>query len=122
MALGRKTGGGSRKGLPNKATKDARAAMALLLDANLPKLQAWLDSIAEKDPAKAFDMTLRLAEFCIPKLARSEVVGDDGPLTIRFVDPTRRDSQGRTVPWPLPRTALDDPPTAEPADSGKVVF
>jgi hypothetical protein len=41
-------------------------------------MSIWLSQIAGDDPAKAMDMMLRLSEYIIPKLARQEVVGNDG--------------------------------------------
>ena len=80
MAQGRKTGGGSRKGIPNKATSDVRKAIAAFAESNVGKLQTWLDAIAEKDPARAADLFVRVLEYHVPKLSRSTV---DGELGIR---------------------------------------
>jgi hypothetical protein len=91
----RPPGSGRARGTANKSTQDARAAMALLLSGNLTKLQGWLDATAKHDPAKAFDLMLRLAEFTIPKLQRSEHVGEDGG-PIKTV-----------IAWPLQKTPLD---------------
>ena len=73
----RKTGGRS-KGTPNKVTAAAREVMALLVEANAPKLQKWLDRVAKTDPARAADLLLRALEYHIPKLARTEHTGKDG--------------------------------------------
>lgn len=83
---GRKPGPGRPKGLPNKATVAAREAIALFVDGNAHKLQEWLDAIAEGDlandvkpnPAKAFELFQGVVEYHVPKLARSELVGDGG--------------------------------------------
>lgn len=101
---------GSRKGVPNKATADARAAIGLFVDRNVPRLQAWLDAVAsgiegpletaedgtqtktylvEPDPQKAYEMVVAVMEFGLPKLARTEHTGKDGedlpPVRIEFV-------------------------------------
>ena len=90
MAEGYKTGGRA-KGTPNKATKDARAAIAMFVDGNAHRLTEWLDQVAHGDPAhdippnpaKAFDMFQSLVEYHVPKLARTEHVGDDNkPLVV----------------------------------------
>ena len=86
MARGKKTGGGSRKGVPNRATRDVRAAIAEFAEANVGKLQAWLDAAAVKDPGKAADLFVRVLEYHIPKLARTEINGEiavRGTLVIR---------------------------------------
>ena len=96
MAKGRKTGGRT-KGVPNKATAEARAVFVALLDKKAAELEAMIDETRygieiEKtmsdgqvvvgrlnaDPGKAVDLVLKMAEFCIPKLGRQEHVGQDG--------------------------------------------
>lgn len=75
---------GRPKGSPNRATADVRAAIATFAEGNAHKLQDWLDRIAEgsdgnrPDPAKAADLYLRAIEYHIPKLARTEVTGQNG--------------------------------------------
>ena len=103
MAEGKKTGG-RVAGTPNKATNEARQAIASFVDGNAHRLTGWLDQVAEgvkkpvvddtgevvdyeyvipPNPAKAFDMFQSVVEYHIPKLARQEHVGDDNkPLVI----------------------------------------
>lgn len=86
MARGFKTGGGSRKGIPNKATVEFRETVRKLLEDNSENIGRWLTLVAEgdgtenckPDPAKALDLVAKLAEFAAPKLARTEHVGGDG--------------------------------------------
>lgn len=79
MAKGIKTGGGSRKGVPNKSTAQAREAIAMFVDGNADRLQGWLDQIAEdKGPQAAFDCFTSLLEYHVPKLARHEHTGNNG--------------------------------------------
>jgi hypothetical protein len=87
MAQGRKTGGGSRKGIPNKATADARKAIAAFAEDNVGKLQTWPDAVAEKDPARAADLFVRLLEYQVPKPARTECSTEvqTQPITHRIV-------------------------------------
>lgn len=84
-----KTGGGSRKGIPNKATKNAREAIARFIDGNADRLQGWLDEIAEQEgPKAAFTCFADLLEYHVPKLSRAEHVGDGGgPLVVEIVRP-----------------------------------
>jgi hypothetical protein len=86
MAKGVKTGGGSRKGSPNKATAAAREAIAAFVDGNAGRLQGWLDEIAaEKGPQAAFDAFSTLLEYHVPKLARQEITGkDNGPVKVQI--------------------------------------
>ena len=84
MAIGKKTGGGSRKGIPNRSTALAREAIATFVDNNADRLQGWLDQIAiEKGPEAAFRCFTDLVEYHVPKLARTEHTGaDNGPVKI----------------------------------------
>jgi hypothetical protein len=88
--------GGSRKGIPNKATTTAREAIAAFVDGNAHQLSDWLAQVSEgipkiedgkrvpgefivkPDPAKAFDMFQSVIEYHIPKLARTEHANADG--------------------------------------------
>ena len=91
---------GRPSGTPNKATTEARQAIASFVDGNAHRLTEWLDQVANGDPesdikpnpAKAFELFQSVVEYHVPKLARSEIVGDkENPLmhTIEFsiVDP-----------------------------------
>lgn len=69
---------GRKKGSKNKATKEIREAYQKLTEDNLDNMSIWLSQIAGEDPAKAMDLMLRLSEYIIPKLARQEMVGNDG--------------------------------------------
>ena len=69
---------GRRKGTLNKNTKQIREAYQKLTEENLDNISIWLSQIAGDDPAKAMDLMLRLSEYIIPKLARQELVGNDG--------------------------------------------
>jgi hypothetical protein len=77
---------GRPSGTPNKATMEARQAIASFVDGNAHRLTEWLDSVANGDlsndvkpnPAKAFELFQSVVEYHIPKLARSEHVGEGG--------------------------------------------
>lgn len=76
---GKKPGPGRPKGLPNKATANAREAIARFVDGNADRLQDWLDQIADKDgPAAAFKCFSDVLEYHVPKLGRIEHTGKDG--------------------------------------------
>jgi hypothetical protein len=86
MAKGHKTGGRTA-GTPNKASAQAREAIALFVDGNAHRLQEWLDQIAADDPKRAFELFQSVIEYHVPKLGRTEHVGDDkNPLTIRVIE------------------------------------
>jgi len=84
-------GPGRPKGLPNKATQEAREAIGRFVDGNSHRLQEWLDRIAEDSPEKAFNLFQSVIEYHVPKLARTELTGKNGgPVqtnaTVKFVD------------------------------------
>jgi hypothetical protein len=79
-------GPGRTKGTPNKSTVVVRNAIATLLERNVPFMERWLQRVAEgdevlglkPDPHKALDIMLKMSEYHIPKLARTEISGVDG--------------------------------------------
>ena len=81
-------GAGRPLGSPNKSTALAREAIARFVDGNSHKLQEWLDDIAKDPkygPKQAFDCFMQVAEYHVPKLARTEVVGDkEQPVAIQI--------------------------------------
>lgn len=85
----RKKAGGRTVGTPNKSTAKAREAIAAFVDGNAHQLQTWLEQIAMDDrygPKTAFDCFMAVAEYHVPKLARTEHSGVDGnALTIQIV-------------------------------------
>jgi hypothetical protein len=70
---------GRPKGSPNKATTNARELLGLLVEANIPKMSGWLTAIEkEHGPLMAWRCMQDVAEYHVPKLQRTEVVGDGG--------------------------------------------
>jgi hypothetical protein len=85
---------GRRAGSVNKDTKKIRDAFHMLLENNLDNMTIWLGKIAEKDPVKASELVLKLSEFIVPKLARQEIVGQDGQdLKVSFNFSTAEDDK-----------------------------
>jgi len=79
-------GAGRKKGTPNKSTALAREAIALFVDNNAHRLEAWLDEIAISNPKAAFDSFMSVVEYHLPKLARTEtkisgVLVEEAPFT-----------------------------------------
>lgn len=76
---GKPSRSGRKPGVPNRATANAREAIARFVDGNSPKLQGWLEEIAKTDGAKvAFQCFMDVVEYHVPKLARTEVYTPDG--------------------------------------------
>lgn len=71
--------GGRGKGTPNKATSNAREAIAAFVEQQTPRLGHLLDRIeAEEGPLAAFKCIQDMVEYHVPKLQRTEVSGPDG--------------------------------------------
>jgi len=90
---------GRKKGVPNKVTMDIRAAYQKLTEENLENMTLWLGQIAADNPEKAMTLMLQLSEYVIPKLARQEIVGNDGEDLFKNVKfafgPDVNDKEGR---------------------------
>jgi hypothetical protein len=70
---------GRPPGMANKATQNAREAIAKLVEGNVHRLQGWLDAIAQDEkqgPLVAYRCFMDVVEYHIPKLARTELIGD----------------------------------------------
>lgn len=81
--------GGSRKGIPNKATANAREAIGRFVDGNADRLNGWLDEIYAADgPKAAFQCFADLIEYHVPKLARTELAGtgEGGALVFQQIE------------------------------------
>lgn len=83
---------------PNRATKEIKEAYINLVNNNLGSIQGWLDIVAQRDPAKAFDMLMKLSPFILPKL--TEEIGElpkitftlpDGPNSKKFLGSQNQD-------------------------------
>ncbi len=75
---------GRKAGTPNKSTGRAREAISILVENNLPKLEQWLDEVHRDNGAlAAMRVVIDLLEYHIPRLARTELTGQDGaPIQI----------------------------------------
>lgn len=77
-------GKGRKKGVPNRATTDVREAFKQLIEGSVGDLRGWLKRVARKNPGKALEVVGKLAEFVVPKLARTEVSGPNGqPIAVQ---------------------------------------
>jgi hypothetical protein len=70
---------------PGKVTKQARAALAAVIDGNSDRLQGWLGAIATKEgESAAWRAYVSLPEYVTPKMGRTELTSEDGPTEIHF--------------------------------------
>lgn len=76
--------GGRVKGTPNKVTAPIREKFQQLLDGyGIDKMLKDLESLK---PKERLDIVSGLAEFVIPKLARTEVKNEDGNVvTLKII-------------------------------------
>jgi hypothetical protein len=88
------THSGSRKGIPNKATKEIRDAFEMLLHDNLDNMKVWLSDVAQEDPERALNIIVKMAEFIVPKLQRTELKAEvtDKTVVINLI-PKRIESE-----------------------------
>ena len=66
----------SRKGVPNKTTKEIRDGFHMFVENNIGKFQEWIEEVAEDNPAKAIELVTSLGEYILPKLSRTEIEAD----------------------------------------------
>lgn len=77
---GNKTGG-REKGTGNKNLEPIRLAFREFVENNLGKVQENFDELSDKD--KLY-FILNFAEYCIPKLQRTELTGENGnPIKVQ---------------------------------------
>jgi hypothetical protein len=81
-------GKGRVKGVPNKVTADVRKGFQELVESSVDEMRGWLTRVAKKDPARALTIVSNMAEYIMPKLARTEITGNDGkPVTVQVTPP-----------------------------------
>lgn len=84
MAIGKKTGGGSRKGKPNKSVAPIREKFQQLLDGYT--IELMLKDLKGLEGGERLRIVSGLAEFIIPKMNRTEVKNDDGnQITLKII-------------------------------------
>lgn len=80
-------GAGRKAGTPNKTTSECKEAISELIAGNMAKMQTWLDKVAEDDPARAFELLIKMMEFSVPKLSRTVFKQDEkqGSLPAKII-------------------------------------
>lgn len=63
---------GRRPGTKNQS--DIKDAFQSLIENNLPKVENWLNDVAENNPAKAIEFILKISEYFLPKLKATEII------------------------------------------------
>lgn len=85
---------GRPKGKPNKAKGKMIAALNNMLENKASKIEGWIDEVyADEGARAALGCVKDFIEFCHPKLARKEIVGDEdaNPVQINVNYPVLKD-------------------------------
>lgn len=70
---GNKISRGRPKGAINRSTEMMKLTIARAVDNTLNTLSADLEKIRKDDPERAIELALKLMEFTLPKLSRTEM-------------------------------------------------
>ena len=70
---GNKLSSGRPKGAINRSTEMMKLTIARAVDNTLNTLSADLEKIRKEDPERAIELALKLMEYTLPKLSRTEV-------------------------------------------------
>jgi hypothetical protein len=70
---GHKLSPGRPKGALNRSTEEAKLTIARAVNATLNTLSADLEKIRKNDPERAIELSLKLMEYMLPKLSRTEM-------------------------------------------------
>jgi hypothetical protein len=87
--------GGRQKGTPNKVTAEARQVFQAMFGRLAPKVETWIEATADNgDPAKAADLSLRLAEFHLPKRSSVHIDWKEADEEMVLEELKRREADG----------------------------
>lgn len=95
--LPRHSGAGRKVGTPNKANREIREVISSLVNNRADNLPDWLDRIAKDDPARALELYLKMTEYVLPKLSRTEHTGGSVSISIKSI---LADINGRSAGLP----------------------
>jgi len=73
---GNKMSKGRPVGAINRSTEMMKLTIARAVNNTLDTIQKDLEEIKKKDPEKAIDLALKLMEYTLPKLSRTEMKGE----------------------------------------------
>jgi hypothetical protein len=71
--VGNKFGKGRPVGAVNRSTEQMKLTIARAVNNTLNTISEDLERIRQKDPEKAMDLALKLMEYTLPKLSRTEL-------------------------------------------------
>lgn len=67
--------GGRPKGIPNRSTEELKQTLVNIANNTLDKVEADLEKIRKKNPARAIELSFKLLEYVAPKLKSIDVSG-----------------------------------------------
>ena len=70
---GHKLATGRPKGAVNRSTEEMKLTIARAVNNTLNTITKDLEEIKKRDPEKAMDLALKLMEYALPKLSRTEM-------------------------------------------------
>jgi hypothetical protein len=70
---GNKLSTGRPKGALNRSTEEMKLTLARATNNVLSTINKDLEDIKKKDPARAIELAMKLMEFTLPKLSRTEM-------------------------------------------------
>lgn len=73
---GNKLSKGRPVGALNRSTEQMKLTLARAVNNTLDTITKDLEEIKKKDPEKAIDIALKLMEYTLPKLSRTELKGE----------------------------------------------
>jgi hypothetical protein len=65
--------GGRTTGTQNRVTVDTKKLMMAIVEYGLSNGKRWLERTAQKNPARALEALAKLAEYTMPKLAKTDI-------------------------------------------------
>lgn len=65
--------GGRKPGSLNRSTEEMKLTIARAVNNTLNTISSDLEKIKEKDPERAIELALKLMEYSLPKLSRTEM-------------------------------------------------
>jgi hypothetical protein len=101
---------GRVEGTKNRVTQNIRKAYQDLVEGNLDNMSQWIGHIANENPKEAMELMIKLSEFVIPKLARTELTGANGDdvfknVTFQFGPDVNSDQRNQDT---LPPSNIED--------------
>lgn len=101
---------GRIEGTKNRVTQNIRKAYQDLVEGNLDNMSAWIGQIAAENPKDAMEIMIKLSEYVIPRLARTELTGANGEdvfknVTFQFGPSVNSDQRNQET---LPPSDIED--------------